>query len=108
MSSPIRETLASGVLYGKRRTLTIIVAERDAVIVAPIVFRQVAVQMLLFTVLIDALHAALENTEVAFNSIGVNLLAILVANIFFDAVLDSFMRFLRPAESRIEIAFVGM
>src|SRR5438552_18716451 len=34
ISSPIREALASGVFHGKRRTLTIAIAKRDAVIVA--------------------------------------------------------------------------
>jgi hypothetical protein len=39
ISSRIREALARGVFRGKRRTLAIAIAKRDAVIVAEIVFR---------------------------------------------------------------------
>ena len=38
---------------------------------AEIVFREVAVQMLLRAVLVDALHAALEDREVALDGVGV-------------------------------------
>ena len=61
VSSPIRETLASYALYGKRRTFAIVDAKGDAVIISKIVFGQIPMQMLLFTVLIDAAHTALEH-----------------------------------------------
>ena len=55
------------ILHSKRRTVAIIKAKRNAVIEAEIVFSQVAMQMLFATVLIDALHAAFENREIAFD-----------------------------------------
>jgi hypothetical protein len=39
VSPPVRETLASRVFHGKHRTLTIVEAKRDAVIIAEIVLR---------------------------------------------------------------------
>ena len=41
---PIRETLASSTLHGKRGTFAIVVAKLDAVIETEIVFGKVAVQ----------------------------------------------------------------
>jgi hypothetical protein len=41
-------------------------------------------RMLLFAVLINAAHAALEDREVAFDRVRVNV----TANVFFGAVLD--------------------
>jgi hypothetical protein len=61
-----RATLARCVLHGKRGTFPVIEAETNAVIVAEVVFRQIAVQMLLGAVLIDAAHPALEDREIAF------------------------------------------
>jgi hypothetical protein len=98
VSSPIRETLASRVFHGKRRTLTIIEAKRHAVIVAEIVLRQVAMQMLLFAVLINAPHTALENQKVAFRRIGVYFFAMPVADIFLDTVFHGLVRVEGPAD----------
>jgi hypothetical protein len=44
--------------------------------------------MLLRAVLIDALHAALEDRIVAFNRVGRNQPFALTANVFFLAVVD--------------------
>jgi hypothetical protein len=63
---PIRETLAIGVLHCKRGTFPVIETKPDPVIVAEIELRQVAVQVLLGAVLIDASHTALEDREIAF------------------------------------------
>ena len=63
-------------------------AKLDAVAVAEIELREIA--MLLLAVLIDALHAALENRVVAFDGIGVGVeagFAVRVA-VFFAAMLD--------------------
>ena len=50
----------------QRGTFPVIEAERGARVVAEIKFREIAMQMLLAAVLIDAAHPALENREVAF------------------------------------------
>jgi hypothetical protein len=58
---PVREPLACRTLYRKDCTFPIVVAKPNAVIVPEIVLCQVAVQMLLFAMLVDAAHAALED-----------------------------------------------
>ena len=69
----IREALALCARNGARRTIHVIKAKLDAVIVPEIVFREIAVQVFLSTVLIDALHAAFEDRIVAFDRIRVNV-----------------------------------
>ena len=61
VTSPIRETLTSRILHCKRRTVAIGVAQLDPVIVAEIKLGKVTVQVLLGTMLIVALHAALKD-----------------------------------------------
>lgn len=58
---PIRETLTSRILHGKRRTVAIGVTKLDPVIVAEIKLGKVTVQVLLGAMLIVAFHAALED-----------------------------------------------
>jgi hypothetical protein len=62
---PIRETLARRIHNGARRTFPIVHAEGNAVAVAEVVFREIAMQMLFGTVLINAAHTAPENRKVA-------------------------------------------
>jgi hypothetical protein len=50
----------------------IIAAERSAIIIPELIFGQIAVQMLLATVLIDTLHAALEDAEIALHGVAVD------------------------------------
>ena len=83
----IGQALARDALDRNFRAVGIAVAEPDAVIVAEIIFRQVAMQMLLFAVLIDALHAAFEDREETFRRIGVNI----AASVFLRGVLDRFV-----------------
>ena len=66
VSPPVREAPASGVLHGKRRTVSIVITKRNAVIVAEIVFRQIPMQVLFLAMLVHAPHAALEDREIAF------------------------------------------
>ena len=75
MRLTVRETLASRVLDGKGRTFPIVDAERDAVIEPEIEFRQIPVKVLLGAVLIDAAHTPLEDAEIAFGRVGVDVAA---------------------------------
>ena len=75
MRPPIRETLASRAFDCKRRTFAIFDAERGAVVVAEIVFRKITMQMLLAAMLIHTTHAALEDAEIAFDRIGMDIAA---------------------------------
>src|SRR5208282_220723 len=91
MSCPVFEALADDTLDHTRGTLYVIYAQPNAIAIAEIELRQIAVQMLLATVLVDALHAALEDRVVALNRIGADYPFALIANVFIVAVLDSFV-----------------
>ena len=87
----------------------------DPVVIAEIEFRQIAVKVLLVAMLVDALHAALENREYALDGIGVNLELLAggesadvgVANIFVSAVVDGHVRGVLPPKSGVDRRFVG-
>ena len=72
MSPPISQALTADLLQGAIGALLVIPVQRRAVVVAEVKFREVAVQMLFGAMLIDALHAALEDAEIAFNRVGVD------------------------------------
>jgi hypothetical protein len=57
----IRETPAPYALDGSAHAFPVAVAKQDPVIVAEIKLRQIPMQMLFVAMLIDALHAALED-----------------------------------------------
>ena len=63
----MREALADNTRQRCNRVVGVIVAEGGAVAVAELELSEVAVQMLLAAMLVDALHAALEDQEIAFN-----------------------------------------
>ncbi len=70
--------------------------------VTKVKFGQITVQMLLAAMLVDALHAALENAEIAFNGISVNV----AANVFVCLVADALMARKMIAEREIMPSFV--
>src|ERR1700730_18449196 len=70
VSRSIGETPADDSLYRLFSASFIVNASCDPIIVPEIEFRKVAVQMALIAMLIDAFHAAFEDTEIAFESIG--------------------------------------
>jgi len=91
MSRSIGEPLANSTLHGASGTLYVIYAEPDAIAISEIKFRQIAVQMLLFAMLVDAFHAALEDRIVSLDGVGRDYPLTIVANIFIDTMLDGFM-----------------
>lgn len=72
VSSFIGQALAFNRCDGVGRSALVINAEGDTVIVAEFVLGKIAVQVLLGAMLIDALHAALEDAEYAFDGVGVD------------------------------------
>src|SRR3546814_16225141 len=52
--------------------LAIIHAVRDPVVIPELIFRQIAMQMLFTAMLIDDLHAAFDDTEIAFDGVAVD------------------------------------
>ena len=73
-SLPIGEPLTDDALHGSFGALHVIYAEPNAIAIAEIKFRKIAMQMFLSTMLIDALHAAFENRIVALDGVGVDRL----------------------------------
>jgi len=63
---PPHEAFAVCALDRRKRSVDIVAAEPDAVIIAEVKFGQVAMQVLFLAVLIDAAHTALEDREIAF------------------------------------------
>jgi len=63
---PVHEALAFHASDRCERAVDVTDTERDTMIVPEIVFGQIAMQVLLFAMLIDAAHPALEDREVAF------------------------------------------
>src|SRR4051812_43939597 len=98
----IRQPLAFDSLNRGFGPVNIAVAQADSVIVAEIKFRKIAVQVLLFAVLINAARAALEDGERPFDGVGVNV----AANVFFDAMLHGLMRSEMSVRASVEFAFV--
>ena len=92
-------------LFAAMRRSTSLMPSSTAVIVAEVKFREVAVQMLLFAMLVHAAHPALEDREIAFNRCS---LVTSPPRIFVVAVLDGFVCGELGADFRIERAFVGM
>jgi hypothetical protein len=65
MRLPVCEPFALRAFHGRHGAGLIIKSERDAIAVTKIELAQIAVQMLFAAMLINALHAALENAVVA-------------------------------------------
>src|SRR3546814_10499498 len=68
----IRQTLTDDTYHRNVGSLAIIHAVRDPVVIPELIFRQIAMQMLFTAMLIDALHAAFEDTEIAFDGVAVD------------------------------------
>jgi len=66
MRRPISQTLSNDALYGAFSSLNVVYAQPNTIAIAEIELREIAMQVLLFAVLIHALHAALEDREIAF------------------------------------------
>src|SRR5690349_4834560 len=73
MSPSIGEALADAALYGCVGARHVVNAQRDAMVVPEVELAQIAMQVLLTAVLIDALHTALEDREVALDGVGVRV-----------------------------------
>ena len=100
----IGETFAFARLDGGDSTGFIIPAQRLTMIVAEVILGKVAMQVLLAAMLIDALHAALEETEIAFDRVG----RYIATGIFLDGVFDRFVGGKVLSGTMIQVAFIGM
>lgn len=82
----------------------IVHAQRHTMIVPEIELRKIAMQVLFGAMLISAAHAALENREVAFDSVGVDF----AANVLTLAMIDRVMLGDLIQQASVNPAFVGM
>jgi len=73
MSCLIGKPLADDTAKDLFGSLLILAVNGNAVIIAEIELRQIALQMPFGAMLIGTLHAALEDAEIAFDAIGVNI-----------------------------------
>jgi len=87
MSRSISEPLADDTHKGALGSLHVIYAEPDAIAIAEVEFAQIAVQMALIAVLVDALRATFEDAVKALKGVGVNL----AAHVFAFAMVYAFM-----------------
>ena len=83
-SRSIGETLSNDTFDRAHGALYVIYAQPDAIAITKIEFGKVAMQMLFAAMLVDTLHAALENRIAAFNGVGVDD----PTHVFSDAVID--------------------
>jgi hypothetical protein len=101
-SRPIGQPLANRSDQCTIRALDIIASQLDPVVVAEIKLSHVAVKVTLAAMLIDAGHAALEDGEVAFNRVRVDI----APGIFLFAVFDGVMSREFSAKGPIQAALI--
>ena len=87
MRFSIRQPLAFHTKESLFRPLFIIHAFCDAVVIAAVELGQIAVKVLFGAMLVNALHTAYEDREIAFEGVGVAVAALP----FFLAVVNAFM-----------------
>ena len=103
-SPPIGQAFAFRALNGDLGAGRIVVAEADAVRVAKIELGQIAVQMLLAAMLVDAFHAALEDRIEALDRVCVRL----AANVLFGRMVDAIMANEAAARTIVVERFIGI
>ncbi len=102
-SGAISEALANDTNQSNLGPGYVVNAKANPVIIAEVEFADVAVQMGLRAVLVDALHAALEHAVKAFNGVCVNV----AAHILFGAMCGEGVASKVRAYPRILASFVG-
>lgn len=100
----VGEALALGARNDQVCALHVIDAQADAVVIPEVKFRDVAVQMMLRAMLVDADHAALENAVVAFDRVGVDEA---ISDVFASTVAGEVVPGKALAEGGILHRFVG-
>src|SRR4051794_7135572 len=100
---PIHEPLAEAASDDHRRTLHILDAETHARVVSELELGKVAVQMHLAAMLVNALHATLEDAEIAFDRVGMHGV-VRKADILAAAVSDRAVAGVFGANVRVEAA----
>src|SRR5229473_2824683 len=102
-SRSVGEPLPADTLDRPLGALVIVDAEGSAVAVPEIELGEVAVQVPLITMLINAAHPTLEDAEKALDSVGVDI----AANVFLGAVIDGFVAGKPATNAQISAPLVG-
>ena len=100
----IGEALSDDASQRNIGTGPIIESVGDAVVIAELELTSIAMQVLLVAVLVDAAHTALEDREIAFNGIGVNV----APNILASAMHNEIVRCKIVVQLAILTSFVGV
>lgn len=115
----IGEALALTALDRRNGAIRVIVPKRGTVVIAEVKFRQIAMQMLLGTVLVYAAHSALKDRKIAFNRVGrdggcndegLSIGALFVghlvpiASVFLRSMVDGLMSRKLLADPMVELA----
>ena len=116
VSLPIGEALADDALHGQRGALYVVYAQRNAIGIAEVKLAQIPVQVLLFAVLVDALHTAFENRIETFNGVGADDVAFAfreavhvgVARVFVRAVGHGIVACELLAQIVVVLALIGI
>ena len=104
MSRSIGQAFSDDAFQGAFRAPFIVDAQRTAGIIPEIELGKIAVKMFFLAMLINALHAPFENTEIALGGIGVNVASDVFARRMVDALVSGNV----PIRARVQPAFVGM
>ena len=99
----VGEALADRTLNGAGSAARTVDHKRGTVGITEIELGKVAVQMLLAAVLIDALHAALEDREATLDGVGIDI----ATAIFPDRVIDGLVGCELLAENLVEPGLIG-
>src|SRR5262245_33091044 len=99
----IGEALADNAFGRDLGAHEIVVTERSARVVAEVVFRQIAVKVLLAAMLVDALHAALEDREITLDRVRGDG----AAHVFLGGVVDRFVASEILVEAAMPTRFIG-
>src|SRR5579864_2111897 len=100
----IGEPLACGTGQDTTGARKIVIASLDPVRIPEIELAQVPVQMGGTHVLVNAVHAALQDAEVPLHRVGVDI----AANVLLGAVVDAAVAAPEvPADARVDASFVG-
>src|ERR1700735_668047 len=103
-SGPICQSLPGNSLKRAACASIIIHAKRNAVAVAEIKLREITVQMLFGAMLVDALHAALEDRIVALNRVRADV----SPSIFISTMVDRIVAQKVSADLLIPAALIGV
>lgn len=101
---PVKHSFPYDPVKGEVSTRGVVHVQRRAVVVTELVLRQIAVQVLLAAVLVHALHAALEDAEVALDGVRVDI----AAHVFTGLVGGEVVAREVLADAGVVAGFVGV